>query len=219
MTRRALHGLGGSALLFFLWNAAAACGPSFQAVYEGERNFEHCYALDQTQASVEAKKDCWREWLRGYTYGQSNDRVEYAATRFSQLSLDPTLPSEDVADGGGASRRPHKTDSVALAAPAPTSAFAPPPNMSAVDGHDPPPPVTTGGDGGKGAHGAKDGMKPGGAPGAECLSACEARWSGCANGCKDATCEACDKGYRSCVTTCVREGHESDGGAPSKGKP
>src|SRR5579863_8794084 len=123
MTRWALHGLGGSALL--LLGAAApvasvaGCGPSFQAVYEGERNFEHCYALDQTQASVEAKKNCWREWLRDYTYGQSNDRVEYAATRFSQLSLDPTLPSEDVVDGG--SRRARKGDSVALAAPAPTS--------------------------------------------------------------------------------------------------
>jgi hypothetical protein len=216
MSRRALHGLGGSALLAFL----GGCGPSFQAVYEGERNFEHCYALDETQASVEAKKDCWREWLRGYTYGQSNDRVEYAATRFSQLSLDPTLPSEDVADAGGGPRRPRKADSIALAAPTPTSAFAPPPNMSAVDGHDPPAPVVAG-DGGRGSHGAKDGMRPPGAPGAECLSACEGRWSGCANGCKDATCEACDKGYRSCVTACVHEGHEGhegDGGAPSKGR-
>ncbi len=191
----------------------AGCGPSFQAVYEGERNFEHCYALDQTPASVEAKKDCWREWLRGYTYGQSNDRVEYAATRFSQLSLDPTLPSEDVSDGG-ATRRQRKPDSVALAAsPAPTSAFAPPPNMSAVDGHDPPAgsgtkePKEPGADGGRGAH--KE--KASGAPGAECLSTCESRWSGCENGCKDGTCEACDKGYRSCVTGCV---HDGDGGAP-----
>jgi hypothetical protein len=218
MTRWALHGLGGSALLVFL--GGAACGPSFQAVYEGERNFEHCYALDETQASVEAKKDCWREWLRGYTYGQSNDRVEYAATRFSQLSLDPMLPSEDVADGGA--RRPRKADSIALAAPAPTSAFAPPPNMSAVDGHDPLAPGGSGGDTGRTPHVAKDGKdgvrdlaRPAGAPGAECLSSCEGRWSGCANGCKDAACEACDKGYRSCVTTCVREG---DGGVPTRGR-
>jgi hypothetical protein len=204
MGRWAFFGLG--ALL-------AGCGPSFQAVYEGERNFEHCYAIDQTQASVDAKKDCWREWLRGYTYGQSNDRVEYAATRFSQLSLDPTLPIEDVADvGDGGPRRRRKADSVALAAPAPTSAFAPPPNMSAVEGHDPPggpgskEPKEPGADGGRGAR--KE--KTNGAPGAECLSACEGRWSGCENGCKDGTCEACDKGYRSCVSGCVHE----DGGAP-----
>jgi hypothetical protein len=212
MTRWALHGLGGSALL--LLGAAATvgvasvagCGPSFQALYEGERNFEHCYALDQTQASVEAKKDCWREWLRGDTYGQSNDRVEYAATRFSQLSLDPTLPIEDVVDGGA--RRARK-DSVALAAPAPTSAFAPPPNMSAVDKHDPPAGSATK-DTGVDAGRAARAVKMSGAPGAECLSGCEGRWSGCQNGCKEGACEACDKGYRSCVTTCVHD----DGGAP-----
>src|SRR5580704_16522387 len=75
---------------------SAACGPSFQAVYECDVHFEHCYALDQGGATVEAQKECWRDWLHGYTYGQSRDRVEYGGTRLSYLSLDPTLPSEDV---------------------------------------------------------------------------------------------------------------------------
>ena len=76
--------------------AALACGPSYQALYECDVHFEHCYALDESAASADVKKECWRDWLHGYTYGQSRDRVEYGGTRYSQLSLDPTLPSEDV---------------------------------------------------------------------------------------------------------------------------
>jgi hypothetical protein len=206
MTRLALHGLAGSALLLLASLAGVACGPSFQAVYEGELHFEHCYALDQMNVGDEAKKDCWREWLRGYTYGQSNDRVEYAATRFSELSLDPTLPSEDTRDAGP--RRPRRPEST-VAAPMPTNAFAPPPNMSASEVRDP-----------AGASGAAkttvDAGRPARVssvqlvPGAECLSTCEARWSGCREGCKAGACDACDKTYRTCAPTCFRE----DAGAP-----
>ncbi|HZU85234.1 MAG TPA: hypothetical protein VE987_20015, partial [Polyangiaceae bacterium] len=114
----------------FLAFGAAACGPSFQAVYECDVRFEHCYALDQEPAPADAKKQCWREWLHGYTYGQPRDRVEYAATRFSELSLDPALPKVEAE----APRHVH-----AMAVPAPTNAFAPPPNVaergaSSVDG-------------------------------------------------------------------------------------
>jgi hypothetical protein len=108
-----------------MWAAPAAmggiaCGPSFQAVYECDVHFEHCYALDESGASVEQKKECWRDWLHGYTYGQSRDRVEYGGTRYSELSLDPTLPSED---------QPSPARAKHVAAPAPTNAFAPPPMM------------------------------------------------------------------------------------------
>jgi hypothetical protein len=99
-----------------------ACGPSFQAVYECDVHFEHCYALDESGASVDAKKECWRDWLHGYTYGQSRDRVEYGGTRYSELSLDPTLPSEDTSS-------PTRAKHI-VAAPVPTNAFAPPPNIS-----------------------------------------------------------------------------------------
>ncbi len=99
-----------------------ACGPSFQAVYECDVHFEHCYALDESGASVDQKKECWRDWLHGYTYGQSRDRVEYGGTRYSELSLDPTLPSEDAPSPGRAKHL--------VSAPAPTNAFAPPPMMA-----------------------------------------------------------------------------------------
>ena len=157
-----------------------ACGPSFQAVYECDVHFEHCNALDEGGASVDAKKECWRDWLHGYTYGQSRDRVEYGGTRYSELSLDPTLPSEDVP-----SSRPKRT----VAAPVPTNAFAPPPNVSS-DGH----PDA----GGAVAVSAR-------APGADCSDACAQRWTTCRATCKGGGCDACDQTYRACAPSCFRD--------------
>lgn len=167
-----------------------ACGPSFQAVYECDVRFEHCYALDQDGAAPDAaKKACWREWLHGYTYGQPRDRVEYAATRFSELSLDPTLPKVETE----APRRAH-----AMAVPAPTNAFAPPPQVA---------------DHGPAGEGSASPAAPAKsaptavvaaahAPGEECAENCASYWSACHKSCKDGACEACDKAYRLCVPAC-----------------
>jgi hypothetical protein len=165
--------------LLVVASALVACGPSFQATYECDVHFEHCYALDQSGASVDAKKECWRDWLHGYTYGESRDRVEYGGTRYSQLSLDPTLPSEDIS----ASRSKHT-----VAAPVPTNAFAPPPNI--IDGH---------------AAAVASAQGTARAPGAECSDTCAQRWSTCRQGCKETGCDTCDQSYRSCMPTCFRE--------------
>jgi len=159
---------------------SAACGPSFQAVYECDVHFEHCYALDQGNASVDARKECWRDWLHGYTYGQSRDRIEYGGTRLSQLSLDPTLPSEDVR---GVQQR-------TIAAPVPTNAFAPPPNV--IEGH------------------GMDGSVPDQAvamhaPGADCADVCKERWTPCRAGCRESTCSPCDESYRGCMVDCFHQ--------------
>jgi hypothetical protein len=212
MTRLPLRGPVGSARSMLSLAVAlaavgvAACGPSFQTVYEGELNFEHCYALDQSNVSNDARKECWREWLHGYTYGQSNDRVEYAATRFSELSLDESLPSEDVKDGGARGHRVRRPEST-VAAPVPTNAFAPPPNTSGGEGHDGREPrdstplrqaaaVPAIGPSDAGAAGA---------PGAECVSACGERLDTCRVGCKDGACAVCEKTYRTCMPACFRE--------------
>lgn len=168
------------------------CGPSFQAVYECDVRFEHCYALDQGAAAGDSKKECWREWLHGYTYGQPRDRVEYAASRFSELSLDPTLPREEVKEA-----RP-RLAMRSVVAPVPTDAFKPPPNM--IDGHDagtppqdpPTPPATA-------AHEPKAH-----APGADCADTCSRRWTTCRAACKDGACDACDRAYRACMPGCFR---------------
>jgi len=175
---------------FFIATGAVACGPSFQAVYECDVHFEHCYALDRSAASAEVKKECWREWLHGYTYGQPRDRVEYAATRFSELSLDPTLPQEETS-------RP-RVSTRSVVGPVPTNAFAPPPNVidrrptpvvEVIPPPPPPPPAAP---------------EPS-APGAACAQACGQRWMACHDGCGEGGCEKCDRAYRTCVPACFRE--------------
>src|SRR4051812_49840524 len=65
----------------------AGCGPSFQAIYEGDARFEHCYALDDApNAPMKDKTSCWRDWTQHYTYGQTRDRVEYAKARARALT-------------------------------------------------------------------------------------------------------------------------------------
>jgi hypothetical protein len=175
------------ALLALGAGAAVACGPSFQAVYECDVRFEHCYAIDQGAGGINAKKACWREWLQSYTYGESRDRVEYAATRLSELSLDPTLPSVDR------DVRPVRAHNVA--APVPTNAFAPPPNLAEHAQVDPP---AASASSTVAAHSAPH------APGEDCTQACQDKWKGCRETCKDGACAACDRSYRGCVPACFR---------------
>jgi hypothetical protein len=168
---------------------ALSCGPSFQAVYEGDVRFEHCYALDQGPASPEARKVCWRDWLHGYTYGQSRDRVEYAAARFSQLSLAPTLPNEESRDS-----RPLRQPSP-VAAPLPTNAFAPPPNLASSASATAPAASTR-------APAREAALR---LPGAECSDACAQRWTTCRAACSEHACDECDRGYRTCVPACLHD--------------
>jgi hypothetical protein len=183
---------------------ATGCGPSYQAVYECDVNFEHCYALDQGNASPDAMKACWRDWLHSYTYGQSRDRVEYAATRFSELSLDPTLPNEDTAT------RPKRVRG--MVAPLPTSAFSPPPNLAGdghADGHgDGSSPLTFAG-ATPPPHVAATAPQATLAPGQQCTSACAERWGGCRKGCADGACDACDRAYKECVPGCFQDARQA----------
>jgi len=147
--------------------------------------FEHCYAVDLRDVPVDMKKQCWRDWLRGYTYGQSGDRIEYAAARFSELSLDPTLPSVETREA-----RPGRR----AVAPVPTNAFAPPPKLGEHLLND----AAT-------SPQARADAVPAAlhAPGAECAESCADTWRSCHDGCKDAHCE-CDKTYRTCVPACFQ---------------
>jgi hypothetical protein len=106
--------------------AALACGPSYQALYEGDARFEHCYALEETgAATMGQKRDCWHDWTHRYTYGQTRDRVEYAYARYNALSRAPQTPTDEAMMEAA----PGEGRSSAIAAPAPTSAFAPPPKV------------------------------------------------------------------------------------------
>jgi hypothetical protein len=178
---------------------AAACGPSFQVIYENDARFEHCYALDESpNVSLQVKTDCWAQWVQHYSYGQTRNRTDYAAMRAAALQEVHALPTDEAimgaAPGGG-------TGSDRVNEPAPTSAFtSPPKTLSEVDGGD------------KASSGptamprvevsAPTFVATPSAPQDECSSGCRAAWGGCHETCKAAVCAACDKAYAKCMKAC-----------------
>jgi hypothetical protein len=109
--------------------ASSACGPSFQAIYEGNSRFEHCYALEENpQSPMPEKADCWRDWSEHYTYGQTRDRVQYAIARYVALSQAPNAPTDEAMMMAAPGETPRVSN---ITAPQPTNAFAPPPKVLA----------------------------------------------------------------------------------------
>lgn len=91
--------------------------------------FEHCYGLDMGTAAPEAKRSCWRTWFASYTYGQSRDRIDYAARRMNQLSPDPG--GEVATTSSALSGTSAMTGGCRPVVPLlPKDAFVPPPNVS-----------------------------------------------------------------------------------------
>jgi hypothetical protein len=183
--------------------AAVGCGPSFQVVYEGDARFEHCYALDETaQVSMQDKTDCWTTWIRSYTYGQTRNRVDYAATRAQTLRNVPKMPTDEAlmsaADPSeGVPRLSHDE-------PLTTNAFAPPPKtMNDIDA---------------GAASTQSDTEvvqrptattplpigavvPSTTPREPCTDRCRSEWQGCRASCTT-KCGACDHLYGGCMKRC-----------------
>jgi hypothetical protein len=108
----ALLGLGG-----------VSCGASLQALYEGDVRFEHCMALDsQREVKPTIRRACWDEWRKFYTFGQTRDRIEYAALRDRQLG-----GASDFDEGEWQLEKSGKASSVDT-----MSALAPPPILMAA---------------------------------------------------------------------------------------
>jgi hypothetical protein len=88
----------------------AGCGPSFEAIQEGDLRFAHCDRLDLDETIAPSHRlHCWREWRRVYTYGQTRDRVDYAQRRIAEVVSGDTepsfeLPSAPAAAGGPTGR-------------------------------------------------------------------------------------------------------------------
>jgi hypothetical protein len=163
---------------------------SYPSAYEGEVRFEHCYRLDEecTQPQ-EIRRQCWQDWIRSYTYGQSRDRIDYATTR--EQALARAQANGESAPPASTTVDPARTRGEA--SPAPTSAFAPPPRTLPQDaGADAP-----------GAPAASNDALHRLAPGTLCASSCSARWLECGLGCKATDCQStCDSRYKSCMRKC-----------------
>ncbi len=119
----------GRAPLLFGICTLIGCGPSFQALYEGDARFEHCYAVEEDGAvSMQKKADCWRDWTDHYTYGQTRDRVQYASMRYRALTS-TNLPTDEGMMSAAPGEGNGDQNGTALA---PTNAFAPPPTTAAA---------------------------------------------------------------------------------------
>jgi hypothetical protein len=91
--------LGGLALL-------NGCGPSFEVLAEGDLRFVHCDRLDlDPKIAPSHRLHCWREWRRMYTYGQTRDRVEYAARRIAEVVSGDTESPFQLPEGEAVTAR------------------------------------------------------------------------------------------------------------------
>ena len=185
------------------------CGPSFQAIYEGDARFEHCYALEEDpNVAMQYKSECWRDWMKRYTYGQTRDRVQYAANRYGALTRAPALPTDEAMMGAAPGEEGEKTQ---ISAPAPTSAYTPPPTTSqgvttttSTKAWTSTAPVL---DGGIGPSPAPASVPEPRGPLADCTDACTANWKGCKGPCEQMgkhSCDYCEKPYRGCLKQCMK---------------
>jgi hypothetical protein len=170
------------------------CGPSVQAVHEGNVRFEHCYRLDlDPRIAPSHRLTCWQQWSTSYSYGQSRDRLEYARRRVRSLSAGESSAMRlQLAPAEQRAPRPDE----AAGAPAPTSAHAPPPPMAVKPEAERP------------EQDAGPPTEAGVAPFAACFRQCTDRWRVCRSHCPgteaDPGCVGCNPDYRSCVERCLR---------------
>jgi hypothetical protein len=209
------------ALIFLV---AEGCGPSYQAVHEGDARFEHCYAIDEGAAvSMDDKAKCWREYRESYAFGQARDRLIYAARREHLLARSQQLPTDEAmmeAAPGQVAVVPN--------APAPTNAMLPPPQMLTPPSVSSSASITSqgslvasrGGDAGASLQvSAPVSLAAIEAPGAPCANRCAESWRACEKGCGSsagasanastnasakANCERCAKTHKTCMAACFR---------------
>jgi hypothetical protein len=189
-----------TAWLFGIFAAATmvaqGCGPSAQAIYEGNVRFEHCYRLDlDKQIAPSHRSICWREWMSTYSYGQTSDRVEHARQRIKAIEAGETSPPDLDLDGGEAG-----VTAAPAEAPMPTNANAPPPATA---------PASTAHDAGASLTDAS--VSPlVERPRAECQHRCDVRFDECVPVCrtnagpKTSACTACEREYLNCMRRCFR---------------
>jgi hypothetical protein len=155
-----------------------SCGPSFEAIQEGDLRFAHCDRLDlDPHIAPSHRLHCWREWRRVYTYGQTRDRVDYAQRRIAEVvSGDPDPPFE-------LPTTPRTPDELATVKPTPV--------------HSPPPAVVPMTSVESLAHDS-DGVSP------VCRSRCEAGHASCGPGCESQPtgCKDCETSLEICLSNC-----------------
>jgi hypothetical protein len=197
-TARTVGGLLGLVgLVGTLAALANGCGPSAQAIYEGNVRFEHCYRLDLDKDIAPTHRVvCWREWVATYSYGQTSDRFVHARRRIQAIEAGETSPPE--LDLDGVSRAP----AAPAEAPMPTSLHAPPPATA------PAPKGAVDGGADAGASQAEKALPS--LPREDCRERCVNVFRDCGGNCErdagtgTAGCAGCEKDYLGCVRRCFK---------------
>jgi hypothetical protein len=183
--------------------ALPACGPSFQLIYEGDARFEHCYAVDEAATvSMQEKSECWEEWLHNHAYGQTRDRIDYAAMRAKALREAPATPTDEAvmsAAPGGGSTRPGTQEN-----PVTTSAWTTPPKTIGEAERTPDGGTSSKGRADRGKHQANTALvaPPAPAPAEACTEACRTAWRACQSDCDPKRCADCGAIYGRCMKAC-----------------
>ncbi len=192
--------VGIPAVLVVLASATGlACGPSFQAIYEGNTKFEHCYALEERpQIPMDEKAECWHEWSSRYTYGQTRDRIHYATARY--VALSQSIPTDEALMMAAPGVIPRTS---IITAPSPTNAFVPPPKVLGDVQRSSLAPAASPKEASTAApihHAGVESSDAGAAdplPSSDCSEACGASFRAC----KAAD---CDNRYRVCMRGCMK---------------
>lgn len=155
---------------------ALGCGPSYEAVYQGDVRFEHCYRLDHDSKIASSHREyCWKQWVQTYTYGQPQDRIEYAKRRIRVLRGEPPPGLQ-----------PMQSESSAQAAPSEPESAKPVGNIPAP------------------AAGGSAGAANSALPGESCSLSCRDTLARCRKGCQTAPkgCAPCEPEYNTCMRAC-----------------
>jgi hypothetical protein len=170
--------------------SAFACGPGLEAVHESNLRFEHCYRLDMDgRIAAPHREHCWRDWTVEYSYDQPLDHIEYARRRIVALESGDTrlIAVRSDAPAEGRIFEEAASPDAPMAAPAPTSANAPPPRTEPL------------------AHAeAVPAPAKSARPGDGCALQCDAPLEECSKLCdaKQADCATCREDYRRCMRRC-----------------
>lgn len=141
-------------------------------------------ALDaQSDVKPTLRRECWEEWIRYYTFGQTRDRMDYARRRQRQLGLASDFDEADWAP-------PANTGA---SVPEPTDVLAPPPAMMIQDAGAPISPV-------------EDASADAGRA-VSCGQACESALRQCVDACTTGSCEkSCSARFKACSRKCRETG-------------
>ena len=149
---------------------------------------------------MQEKSDCWTQWMKNHTYGQTRNRIDYAADAGEGAARGAGDADRRGRDERGAGRGDRKAG-MGQDEPVTTDVYATPPKTMS-EAHDAGTPEKGVGEAASGgSHGAAV-WTPQVAPGEGCTDRCRTTWHTCRTTCEAKACGICDATYSRCMKGC-----------------